>query len=274
MINIVKEHPAFDEVIIALNNSFLELNISSKISANIDNTRKNIVFGCHSRPIEQTSKFPKDTIIFNLEKLFDESQWLNNNYKKILSNFKVLDYSLSNVKYIKNKFNNQNVHYLRLGHNNILTNLKQDHSKEDIDVYFYGSMRPRRVSIIDQLKKMGINVVSTCDYNHNNRDKLIQRSKIILNIHCYLTGEIEIVRILPLLANSKCVISELHNGCSVYPGLEKSCVFCDYDQIITNIIEYLKDDKKRYNQELVGYETTRKHLMIDYLRPLLPIILE
>ena len=39
-------------------------------------------------------------------------------------------------------------------------------------------------------------------------------------------------------------------------------------------LAYLKDDKKRYNQELVGYETTRKHLMIDYLRPLLPIILE
>lgn len=272
MINIVKEHPAFDDIISILSSSLIKLKIENKITKNINNMNKNIIFGAHSRSLSEIERFPKNTIIFNLEKLFDRSQWLTDAYKTVLSKFIVFDYSISNVNYIKMKFNNPNVYHIRLGYDSILENLKQDHSKEDIDVYFYGSMIPRRVSLIDRLKKENINVVATHDYDHDKKNDLIQRSKIILNIHCYLTGDLEIVRILPLLSNSKCVVSELHTNCSIYPELKNSCIFCQYDDIVDKIKEYLNDDNKRYKQEILGYNIIKSFPMTKSLNTILSIL--
>lgn len=81
-------------------------------------------------------------------------------------------------------------------------------SEEDIDVLFYGSISPRRREVLDALTNVGIRVAHLFGVYGDERDAVIARSKIVLNLHHYERSIFEIFRVSHLLANRKCVVSE------------------------------------------------------------------
>ena len=112
-------------------------------------------------------------------------------------------------------------------------------SEKPVDILFFGSLNPRRLHILHQLSKAGLNVVVPPDYE--TRDALIEKSKLILNIHYYgdhTTEFSEVPRLSHVAANGVPFLSELSLDDADYPWLPEGCLYGD---ICEKTISMLKD---------------------------------
>jgi predicted O-methyltransferase YrrM len=109
------------------------------------------------------------------------------------------------------------VHHLPLGYTPNLTRIP--HAEPAWDVAFFGWLTPRRVSLIDELRKYGLNVYSSAACYGGGRDNIISRSKLCLNVHHDGRDRFEAVRVSYLMANGKCVVSESSSDDDEYQDL-------------------------------------------------------
>lgn len=86
----------------------------------------------------------------------------------------------------------------------------------DIDVLFYGSMNNHRAAILQQIRQQGLRLVVHEGFGHD-RNRLIARSKVVLNLHYYERAVFEVFRVVPLLVSGVAVVSEWSD---VDPGLQ------------------------------------------------------
>lgn len=77
-----------------------------------------------------------------------------------------------------------------------------------------------------------------------DRDKLIARAKIIINMHRVHNHPLEVVRINYLLANKCFVISERGNDEAESAFYEDALVFADHKDLVSKCIEYLTKDRE------------------------------
>lgn len=121
----------------------------------------------------------------------------------------------------------------------------------DIDVLFYGLVNPRRQAILDALRTTDLRVEiydSTNPVWGEERDALIARSKIVLNIHYYEARIFEAFRVVYPLVNSRCVVSE--DGLDPVEGLYRdAAVFCPYDALVETCLRYAHDNALRHDQQ-------------------------
>jgi len=109
------------------------------------------------------------------------------------------------------------VHHLPLGYTPNLTRIP--HAEPAWDVAFFGWLTPRRVSLIDELRKYGLNVYSSAACYGGGRDNIIARSKVCLNVHHDGRDRFEAVRVSYLMSNGKCVVSESSSDDDEYQDL-------------------------------------------------------
>lgn len=103
----------------------------------------------------------------------------------------------------------------------------------DIDVQFYGAESPRRREMETMLKQIPNCTVAFRYYTlfRAEREDLIRRSKIILNMHYWPDSSLEVHRIEYICARGKCIISEPSSD-EVLDNTYSSCVdFCKYSDI-------------------------------------------
>jgi hypothetical protein len=151
---------------------------------------------------------------------------------------------------------------------------------QDIDVCFYGSVNERRLKILDALKAVkvkeeltdgnvierNLTVASFVGYG-GYRDKLIARSKIVLNLHYYDSAIFETFRCSHLFANKKLVISEFGKDKGLEEKYYHGAVFCEYDDIVTSCIHYLKEgNEERGEIAKQGFDIFRSVTQADILR--------
>merc|ERR1712070_797038 len=79
----------------------------------------------------------------------------------------------------------------------VIKNMKE----KPIDILFYGSMNPRRAHILNELNKKYNVEIRVNDLWDKERDDLISKSKIVINIHYYENAIVELHRISYLLCN-------------------------------------------------------------------------
>lgn len=259
----------FDDVVLLIQQSLISLGCECSININKFLTeRVNILVGStifaskyiNLPDVLRGQKF----ILYQLEQLHDKFGLLNDwsDYYLLMKNATIIwDYSLSNVKYLQSK-SFDNVFHLPPGYHPSLEIL-QKKNIQDIDVMFVGSLHPRRMNIINQLKSKNLNVVSSNNLFGEQRNSLISRSKILLNIHAWEDLNIlETVRLSFLLANNVFVISEIGDH-DPYGG---GVVFCEYSDIVNICEKYLSMDlyktRKIANQ---GYDAIKKIQMTEIL---------
>ena len=88
--------------------------------------------------------------------------------------------------------------------------------------------------------------------NDLQRDALIARSKVVLNMHYYEPGEFESVRVSYLWANRKCVVTEKFDV--LYQALVPQCRF------------FVKHDYDREREERIAFEVFSQRSEVDILR--------
>jgi len=145
----------------------------------------------------------------------------------------VWDYSLSNLAYLQAR-GYRNVLRIPLGYSARLERINHADVR-DIDVLFYGSPNDRREKIINDLLARGAKAEIHFGKYGAERDALIGRAKIVLNIHQFDSPVLEEARISFLLNNRCFVVSEVGE----YDPYAGGVVYADYNNLADCCMSYL-----------------------------------
>ena len=244
----------FDEMQELLHYTLQELGFPSQISHHyIFNNMTNIIFGVPVLGEAGRNVFPKDTIIFNLEQLDPENyrpairQWTDN-ILTLGKYFTIWDYNQQNIDLLTQ--HGVCAKRFDFGYQKNLHRI-QAQAQQDIDVLFYGSINYRRQQIIDTLKAQGVNVMPVFGVYGKERDQLIARSKLVLNLHQLDTELFEIVRCSYMMNNGIPIVSEVNPTTNIDSHFVQGIAASPYDQLVETCLDLLQDDFKR---QKLGYK--------------------
>ena len=168
---------------------------------------------------------PRKYIVYQMEQnnnlIFNDANYIN-----LLNNsYKIFDFSISNDSYYK--FLNKKVLI-----NPFPLPQKQLTFNPKFDILFYGQFNQRRLKILKYLSKK-FNIIFKENCLGNERDNLIKKCKIVINLHFYDNACLETCRINEVLKFNKIVISEDTNVKDITnKKLYENCVI--FTEIIDN----------------------------------------
>ncbi len=261
MLYIYYENIVFKEIVNELYQCCLKLGIQATCTNLIKSDNfldLYIIFGMNDF---NSTIIPNNYIVYQLEQTSgnEESHWFSNIYINYLKNaISVWDYSLVNYQNLE-KLGIKNICYVPIQYlYSVDKIIQKPYTEKDIDILFIGSFNQRRQKIIDELTQKGYIIVAKNNSWNEERNDLISRAKLIINIHYFETSILESVRLSLLLSNKCCVISET----SLDPILDKwhsnYLQLVKYDQLVESCCQFLSlypdnpysknlDDYKKYS---------------------------
>lgn len=121
---------------------------------------------------------------------------------------------------------------------------------KDIDVLFYGAPCPRRENLEKEFKRTNLRVVFRFnDLFQDEREDLISRSKVVLNIHYWPSASLETHRVEYLCSRGKCVISERSSDSELDSEYSGSVAFAHFSRIVNIAQYYATNDQEREDLE-------------------------
>ena len=261
---------AFNEVAIALKHGFALLGHQVPVVRDPDDiTGIPVVLGCNLLREMPNVKIPKNAILYNFEQVYDGSPWLTQDYLDLLRSYMVWDYSPENVRRLT-ALGVERLKLCRVGYEPELSDMPQpDPAFKDIDVLLYGLANERRRHVIDTLKSRGWNAVLATNVYGDERNALIERSRIVINVHYYSGHIFEIVRVSYLLANHRFVVSETGIDADLEYPFREAVAFADYDNLVDTCHRYLEDEVSRRRVAERGFEIFSQIRQSDELAALL-----
>ncbi len=256
---------AFREVGELLLHGLRRLDHDAILSDNADHQgRQAIVLGSCLLP-PQSRPLPGDAILYNLEQIYPGSPWLSPHLLELFRRHAVWDYSARNAaRYAELGLPRPRV--VPIGHVPELVRIPRSPERDDIDVLFYGSLNERRQAILDALRARGLRVEAVFGVYGEARDRLIARSKIVLNLHFYEAKVFEIVRVSYLLANGRCVVSERGADPAEEHELEEGVAFADYGELVNTCARLVSDPAARARLREAGQAIMTRRDEVAYLR--------
>jgi len=217
---------------------------------------RQIVFGAHLIGVSADVAIAPGATIYNTEQVTDESLWLGGAYMALLRRHPVWDYSERNVVRLHG-LGVADIRHVPVGFVPELARLAP--VGEDIDVLFYGSLNPRRQFVLDELRLRGLKVVHLFGQYGIERDAVIARAKVVLNMHFYESKILEIVRVSYLLNNFKAVIAECGPDTEIDPGLRDAVMAVPYEGLVEACIALVADDAGRRKLAQRGFKIFSAH---------------
>jgi hypothetical protein len=259
---------AFFELAELIGYGLLDLGHSVAINFNqISADAKNIIIGCHLLASKPTEDVPRSSIVVNTEQIFsDQTPW-NNKIFEWVSAFETWDYSERNIIKLR-EMGAKTPKLLRIGFHEKLVRIEKA-PEQDIDVLFYGSITERRQKVIDELKIQGFNIKAVFGIYGEERDRLIARSKVVLNLHHYESQIFEIVRVFYLMTNSKAVVSEIGDNTAIDLAYLEGIFPSNYVDIVQSCKELVANTTLRQQIEARALATIALLPQSKLLAPLL-----
>lgn len=256
---------AFREVAETLLCGLRNLGHRAAIAENtVDPQVTNIVLGAHLLTERDGRSLPPGTILYNLEQL--GSPHLREAYYALAERYQIWDYSPVNLALWQQRRCLFPPQLVEIGYTPELRRIAAA-EQQDIDVLFYGSMNEHRLAVLRRLQEAGARVHAVFGVYGRERDALIARAKIVLNMHCYQARLFEVVRVSYLLANGKAVVSE--SACDMGEYKKALAVF-PYEELAEGCLELLRDERRRRELEEQGREFFCGRPMTEILRRVLP----
>lgn len=183
----------------------------------------------------------RNEVIYNLEPLYDGCRSFSIGYLDTLKQCKVLDYSKRNVEYLMSI--GMEAFHMPYGYHESLE--RPVSVKKDIDVLCLGSINPRRAKVFEQLKHF--NFVWAQGIYGEQRDRLIARAKVHVNVHYCDEHPLEVVRLNYLMANHCTIVSERGNDAEVNAAYADGLIFAGYEGIDEACRRALEEPKDGYD---------------------------
>ena len=218
----------------------------------------NIVLGGNLIGEREIDMIPDNSIIYNLEQIEPTSKWFEPAFRRLLREFVVWDYSARNIQRVRLLVDAAKVHHVPIGYVSEMSRIESAAS-QDIDVLFYGSINPRRNKIMHDLRAAGLQLHTAFDVYGAERDALIARSKVVLNMHYYDSSIFEIVRVSYLLANRKAVVTECHAGTEIEPDMLDAVAAASYDRLVDTCLDLVRLPRSREALEQRGFARMAAH---------------
>lgn len=117
-----------------------------------------------------------------------------------------------------------------------------------------------------ELQKAGLRVYAPFGVYGAERDALIARAKLVLNIHAHPTKVLEIVRISYLLANRKAVVTEMDAETELESDIRDAVAGVPYDRLVAECQRLVADAADRQNLEDRGYTMFQRRDLVPILR--------
>lgn len=226
----------------------------------------NIVLGAHLLAGRNVELLPDNVALYNLEQiepaLFERYPQLSTLYGR----HEVWDYSQRNIEQLRPL--NPRLYHLPVGTMPEMTRIPAA-PRQDIDVLFYGSANERRKVVLRQIAASGLKLSAVFGVYGTQRDALIARSKVVLNLHQHEAQVFEVVRVSYLLSNHKAVVTELSPDTEIEAGLADAVAGAPYDQLAERCRQLVADDRLRRRQEKKGFGIMTARQQSTYLRRLL-----
>jgi SAM-dependent methyltransferase len=243
---------AFRELAETLQAGLEVLGHTARIQENIiDPGWTNLILGAHLLTPMQMQIIPRGSVIYNLEQLGGAQ--LQTAYYELAARCRIWDYDLRNLEHWKQLHCASAPVHVPIGYVPELSRITASPS-QDIDVLFYGSLNPRRNQILNALKDAGVKVHAVFGVYGKDRDDLIARARIVLNIHFYESKVFEIVRVSYLLANSKAVVTECSSAMDMETGLSSAVLSLPYDGLVEGCRSLLQNDTARRALAARGFQ--------------------
>jgi hypothetical protein len=216
----------------------------------------NILIGVHLLDPSSINQFPKSSIVLNTEQVGDADSLWDKNFVKWIAEFTTWDYSERNIARLKT-LGIDNVKRLRIGYHDKLRRIPKA-QVQDIDVLFYGSTNERRNKVLDDIRNLGINLKTVFGVYGKERDELISRSKLVLNLHFYNSKIFEIVRVFYLMTNGKAVVAEVDQETAIDGAYVSGISKAVYDDLAASCLRLLGNDAERQAFEERALATIRE----------------
>jgi len=221
--------------------------LGADVSATTNQVRSdatNIVLGGHHLAAAALASLPPGSILYNFEQICAGSLGTLPDYQQALGRFAVWDYSRRNLDELRRLHPRGDFRHVPLGYVPELTHIEAA-PVQDIDVLFYGSVNERRKRVLAELQALGVAVHAVFGVYGAQRDALIARSRLVLNVHFYPAQIFEVVRVSYLLANGKAVVSECTPQTEIDPDLRAGIEVVDCGLLARACVELLQDDPRR-----------------------------
>jgi hypothetical protein len=255
---------AFHEVAETLHHALRALGHDSVITTDAAlPKRRHIVLGSNLL-VEYRMPIAADAILYNLEQVQQGSPWFRPELIDLFARHTLWDYSSQNAEALQTL----GVHVAQvvpIGYVEELTRIERV-SAQDIDVLFCGSINPRRQSILEQMVGLQLRVKAAFGKYGTERDALIARARLVLNVHFYEARVLEMVRLSYLLANRCAVLSERSADPREDAALAGGVAFADYAQLALSARDLIDAPNEREQLSQRGFEIMRARPAAEYLR--------
>lgn len=196
-----------------------------------------------------------NTIFINMEQLGSESTLIDIDYLKLISQFKVIDYNMANLNFLRDHYDNKLSAEFPFAPALLPKQNTLESQFTAYDYAFYGAMNSRREYIINALIGKGIKIkIINGKYGEELSNELSQ-CKALLNIHYYQTSIFEIARCLRPVADNIPILSEASNMPVSVDWREAGITFYDYNSIESKAQEFLENDNlktlKKISKEFI-----------------------
>jgi hypothetical protein len=214
---------------------------------------RNLLFCAHLLGANASINLPDGCVVYNTEQVESGSSFDSAGYHGLLARYPVWDYSTRNIERLAGLLGHGRLYHVPVGYVPELTRIER-RDPEDIDVLFYGSLNERRQRVIAGLKAAGARVHCAYGVYGAERDKLIARSRLVLNVHYYPTNIFEMIRVSYLLANRTAVVSERSPETEIVPELKDALAFAPYERVVETCMALLRDDARRQALAVSAFE--------------------
>ncbi len=254
----------FREVAEGLVSAFRSLGHEAAMGdSTLDAKATNLVLGAHLLSEAEAFAVPPSTIFYNLEQL--GGAVLPDWYLRLAAKYRIWDYSPLNLARWREVECVEPPVLLEIGFVPELRRIPVA-PVQDIDVLFYGSHNERRLKVLRGLEAAGVRVHSVFGVYGAERDALIARARIVLNLHAYATEVFEVVRVSYLVTNAKAVVSEASPDVG---ELAQGVAVFGYEDLVAGCVGLLGDDAARRELELKGERIFARRSQAELLRPVL-----
>lgn len=214
----------------------------------------NLILGAQILHIEFLRQLPYNSIIYNLEQRIGMLGVRDVPYEYLYQaeKFIIWDYSEHNISAWLKLYPMARVCHVKIGYAPVITKINLS-VRQDIDVLIYGAPTPNRLEVFKSIASQGLKTVFFVGLYGDDRDELIAKSKVVLNLHHSGYDRIfEIVRVSYLLANSKAVISEISDETVLEAGISNFVLFSPVSDIPKLCKLLVSDETMRKNLEIIG----------------------
>lgn len=255
MITIVWTNKVFEETAIGICDALFISGVDSEVVE----YHRGYVFGDFLYIMLGLHRFsqdlPKNFVAVQGEQLC--SKWFNPSYLSVLSKARrVWEFSYRNRDYLNSKgilcdYTGTRVPLDVFYPNSLSMRIHFCPRSKDVDVLFYGARCSRRTSLEERLKKSGlITEFRYYDLFREEREELISRAKVVLNIHYWPSSSLETHRVEYLCSRGKCVLSEKSSDDALDDVFSDGVFFCSLEDMVNKSRYFVEDEGARQSQEL------------------------